>query len=716
MTDDQFKSQAPLVLVVDDDPTTRALLEAALKREGFRVTEAEDGQRGLAVFEVMQPDIVLLDVDMPELDGFSCCKALRELPGGPHTPVLMLTGLDDMESVERAYAAGATDFLTKPIHWAVLGHRLRYILRSAKAYADLHRAETKNRALVSALPDMMIRLDDKGTCLDVQIGQGSVLAAQNVKIRGKKLSGFLPYDAAEKANFQIHRVLETGVLQNFEYQLPSNEGTRFYEARMVACGQKEVLTLVRDVTDRKQAEERIRRFAYYDGVTGLYNRHYFQQRVDQEIHRAARNKRLIGVLFLDLDRFKAINDTLGHHSGDRLLEMVADRLRECTREGDDISRISGGGEQPDIARLGGDEFTIMLPGMQRMEDAAAVAQRIQTGLAKPFAVASREIHLTTSIGIAIYPADGEDVTALLKSADVAMYKAKEEGRNNYQFYTAALNAKAHQRLMLENDLRMAMKRNELTLFYQPKVDILSRKILGMEALIRWQHPKLGLVPPMRFIPVAEEIGVIDEIGEWVLRTACAQTKRWHDVGLASLTIAVNLSRQQLRNKLLAATITRALGETGLARTSLELELTESMIMHDVEHSVAALRQLKELGLTLSIDDFGTGYSSLSCLRRFPLDALKIDRSFVHDAATDPDDGAIVRAIIAMAKTLGLVVIGEGVETEEQYAFLKKEGCDVAQGFLFGKPMAAVECERFLTEVQSGALAREARRSAGNYGI
>ncbi len=439
-----------------------------------------------------------------------------------------------------------------------------------------------------------------------------------------------------------------------------------------------------DISERKMAEERIQHLAHYDALTDLPNRVLFRDRLEQAIIKSQRSNEKLAVIFLDLDRFKQINDTLGHSVGDRLLQVVATRLLECVRGQDTVSR------------QGGDEFLVMLPGATP-EGAAMVAQKMLMALAAPCLIDGHDLRVTPSIGISMYPEDAKDIDALVKLADVAMYHAKDLGRNNYQFYTESLNATAFERLSLESGLRMALERNEFLLHYQPQVDLASGRVIGCEALIRWKHPEYGMVSPARFIPVAEESGLIIEIGEWVLREACRQLRAWQDAGHTSLVMAVNMSALQFRKPGLEEVVLKALNDAGVLAQSLELELTESILMHGIDTTLATLQKFAALGLQLSIDDFGTGYSSLSYLKRFPIHKLKIDQSFVRDIATDVNDAAIVRTIVLMAHSLNLRVIAEGVETNEQQAFLREAGCDEIQGYLFSRPLPAEGFEALLGE-------------------
>ena len=435
--------------------------------------------------------------------------------------------------------------------------------------------------------------------------------------------------------------------------------------------------LEEEIAERSRAEETIRQMAYYDSLTGLPNRRLFNDRLHQALALAHRQGRLLAVMFLDLDRFKLINDTLGHGVGDQLLRAVARRLREsCRREGDTV------------ARQGGDEFIIALPVISHVKDAVKVAQKIIASFHKPFVISGHELFVTTSIGVSVFPHDGQDADSLVKNADFAMYRAKEQGRNNCQLYTPEMNSKAFERLSLENSLRKALEREEFILHYQPKVNVEHGHIACMEALVRWQHPTLGLVPPARFIPLAEETGLIVPLGEWVLRTACRQNRLWQEAGYPPMQIAVNLSPRQLKQGGLVETVRTALAESGLDPRWLVLEVTESIMMDSAESTIETFRCLERMGVQIAIDDFGTGYSSLNYLKKFPVHTLKIDRSFIREITTNPDDEAIASAVITMAKGLNLRVVAEGVETVEQLEVLRSLNCRYMQGHLFSKPAPA----------------------------
>ncbi len=436
--------------------------------------------------------------------------------------------------------------------------------------------------------------------------------------------------------------------------------------------------LQQEVQERVRSEERIQYLAYHDSLTSLPNRSLFGQLLTHGISQALRYKKGLAVLFIDLDRFKNINDTLGHDAGDVLLQEVGKRLRLLLRASDAV------------ARLGGDEFVVLLEELEDEKYVSVVAQKILSAIVKPFGTPGQEFHVTASIGISSYPKDGEDEKSLMKNAEVAMYRAKEQGKNNFQFYSAELNAHTFERLALEVNLRRALERNEFQVHYQPKVDIRSGHITGMEALIRWQHPDLGTVTPIQFIPLAEETGLIVPIGQWVLKTACMQIKAWQHDGLPPLSVAVNLSARQFSDVNLLHDITSTLAESGIDPALLELEITESMLMHDVEKAIGIMRALAAMGVRLAIDDFGTGYSSLSTLKRFPINTIKVDRSFIRDIAANAEDNAITGAIIAMGRSLSLTVVAEGVETAEQLDFLRAHACDEFQGFYCSKAVPAVE--------------------------
>ena len=449
-----------------------------------------------------------------------------------------------------------------------------------------------------------------------------------------------------------------------------------------------VMGISRDITERKQAEEKIEHMAYHDQLTGLPNRILLTDRINQVLARGRRQSNLAVILFLDLDRFKFINDSLGHDAGDKLLKAVAERLKKSTRKSDTL------------ARHGGDEFTILIQDLSKIEYITNLIERVFTAFEAPFNLEGRKFFITISMGVSIYPNDGEDAEALLKNADIAMYRAKEEGKNSYQLFTNAMHENTTARLNLEYKLRKAIEKEEFVLHYQPQVDITTGEVIGMEALLRWQDPKEGLIPPGNFIPLAEDTGLIVPIGEWVLRTACIQNKMWQERGFKPVTMSVNVSMRQFKQKDFVDIVKVTLKETNLNPQYLELELTETILMDDVESVIKKLHELKALGIRLSIDDFGTGYSSLEYLKRMPIDMLKIAQEFVKDINVDLNDVAIAKATIQMAQSMGLEVIAEGVETIEHQRILTDLHCNKTQGYLFSKPVPPEEFERLLIDKKS----------------
>lgn len=491
----------------------------------------------------------------------------------------------------------------------------------------------------------------------------------------------------------LRQVLEeNGVVRDVELELYRKDRTKRWvmvNARGVRDAAGKICLIegtIQDITDRRRAEEQVEFLAFYDALTGLPNRSLLRDRMSKALANARRHDEKVALLFLDLDRFKIINDSLGHSCGDLLLQQVAGRLRKSAREQDTVSRI------------GGDEFLIAMSGIKDIPDAAVAAERIMDEMTAGFLVQGHSLNVSCSMGISIYPEHGADSETLIKNADAAMYYAKESGRNAFRFFTQHMNAQVVERLTIEHNLRMALERNELFLVYQPQLEVSSGRITGIEALLRWQSPELGLVPPDRFIRVAENSGLILPIGEWVLRAACATVRRWQDEGLPAIPVAVNVSAVRFRQEGFRSLVKRVLQETGLAAQFLELELTESLLLSNADVTLPVLRELKEMGVKLAIDDFGTGYSSLSYLRQFPVNHLKIDRSFINAVAVNSDDAAITTAVINLGKSLNLKVIAEGVENEEQMAFLKNHRCDEIQGYYFCKPLTSDQIHAKLQEL------------------
>lgn len=708
------RTRRPVALTIDDDDVTRMLVRATLLKFDFEVLEASDGKRGLDLMDPAPPDIVLLDVDMPRMDGFEVCRRIRERWDATQVPVIMITGMNDVDSINRAYESGANDFTAKPINWQVLGHRARYVMRASQAARELRQLEERQAAIVRAMPDMIFLISRGGTCLDFKDGFGSKAFIPPGGFVGRNMSVILPPGVAAVLARAVGLALDRGELQSVHFQLPLDDGIRHYEARVAPNGSDTAVAVVRDVTSQKRDEERIHRLAYFDALTGMPNRGHFLERVDGELSRARREDRRVALLFLDLDGFKRINDSLGHTAGDALLKAVAARLRDNLRAGDVMARPTSRDSGLQYGRLGGDEFTILLPDVKDIEYVKMIARRTQAVLARPFKVDDDEVSISASIGIAIFPDDGPDAASLLKRADAAMYHAKDQGRNNWQLYNRSLASGTMARLGLEGDLRHALERGQLRLHYQPQILAKDGRIAGIEALVRWQHPERGLVQPDEFLPVAEQTGLIAEIGEWVLRTACLQVGEWQRSGVFAPRIAVNLSARQVHASGLFRSVSTIVAETGLAPELLELELTESILMNPEEPLIEEMRLLRRLGVHFAIDDFGAGYSSMNDVRRLPIGTVKIDRSFVRGVADNPSDAAVTKAILAMANTLGLDVVAEGVETVEQRAFLQAANCPRLQGYLFGPPVPAEMMEFMLRTGRTVPGSAGSRGHAGGH--
>ena len=703
----------PIVLHVDDDAASLMMAEGALEEAGFDVVQAMNGREAIERFGEHDPDMIIMDAIMPVMDGFDSISSLRRLGGGAHVPILMITGLDDLDSILRAYDVGATDFLTKPVNFFILPHRVQYMLRAKRTADELRASQAK---LDNA--QRIARLGNWEWCpatreLTWSREFGRILGRPEVELGGD-WSAFIECveeEDREELQASVVEAARRGLTMSAEFRIrdPENVG-RLRTVRVEAEpgptdggeGARHMLGTLQDITERTDAQAQIHTLAYYDLVTGLPNRAQLHEQLRFVLKSAARSTEEFAILFLDLDHFKQVNDTLGHDAGDDLLKQASERLLSVVRESDSVGRpVNAQGEsgEPEhtVARLGGDEFVVLLGRVGRAEDAARVAQRIAESIAQPFTIGETEVTVTTTIGISVYPADGENVETLLKHADVAMYHAKESGRNGYQFYSRGIHEKALTRFSMERELREGIERGELRVVYQPKVSLESGALCGAEALVRWNHPEKGDVSPADFIPLAEETGLILPIGQFVLREACAQRQRWTDAGMTPFAMAVNCSSVQFTRGDVIADIDAAIAESGLDPHWLEVELTESLLLKDIDAGIKSLQRMKRLGIQVAIDDFGTGFSSLSYLKRLPVDKLKIDQSFVKDLADDPGDAAIVSAIVTLSRNLGLCVVAEGVETCEQYDILKGYGCHEAQGYLIGWPLDVEGFERWQME-------------------
>jgi len=690
------------VLIVDDDPTMRLMLRETMEGSGHEVIEACNGEDALTLFEQYKPDIVLMDVDMPRLDGISACRRLRDLPEFGMTPVLMVTGNDDSASIKAAYEAGATDFISKPINWPVLGQRVQFILRAARTMRELEVSESKNSALLDAIPDCICVFDADGR-IDQLLDQGQGEQWLPSDAEGRLISELLAPEHAGEFQAQIRSSLEGGSIQTFEFQHGRKTAPRAHEVRLINYRDNRVLALIRNVTERVTAAAKVHRLAFFDTLTGLPNRQRFLRALRVALSEAQTQGGQVALLFIDLDFFKRINDNLGHSTGDILLKSVASRLAGCIRGSDMVSPTDESQQSQTLARVGGDEFVILARGIRDKHDAERIAVRVHEALRSPFSHLGREFVVTPSIGIAIHPQDGADAEALMKNADTAMYEAKTAGRNTQRFYSESMSLRSMERLDLELKLRKAVEHGDLEIHYQPKIDLKGRGITGVEALLRWNHPEEGPISPARFVPLAEETGLIAPISEWVVTQACEQSRAWVAAGLDPFPIAVNVSSQLFTFGNLATMIWGAICNSGIDASSLELEITESLFLRDLAQIHETLREIQEMGVALAVDDFGTGYSSLSYLKRLNVDALKIDRSFIKDINIDADDRAICSAVVAMGHSLGLKVIAEGVETREQLAAIRDIGCDEVQGFLFSRPVPATQISEFVRSNLAGTI-------------
>ncbi len=689
------------VLVVDDDGATRLLARRSLEQAGFKVVEAKNGAEAIKAFSATHPDLVMMDVMMPGIDGLAACEEIRKLPNGHSTPIIMVTALDDLPSIQNAYEAGATDFITKPIKWATLHQRVRYMVRQ-KIVADRLRESEARLAKAQRTarlgnwewdikPDRLRWSDEVYAILDLRPYNfdGTCMAF---------LARVHPEDR-DDVGHAIQAAIELDESLTLEYRVVASAGDVriiHQEAELEYNAKGKPVRLVgtiQDITEQSKAEDRLRYLAHYDPLTSLPNRHRFTERLKEAV-KANKKKGHMAVLSVGLDRFKRINSAFGHEAGDELLRDCALRLAEGL---DQAAAKAGKRCTPFLARFGGDEFIVILENCGGPKAAAKVADILLEKMADPFDLGEQEVFITTSIGICLHPSDGDTADGLIHSADAALRHAKSEGKNNRQAYTSTLNADAVRRFSLESKLQKSLENDELLLHYQPKVDLISGRLVGMEALIRWQHPELGTVPPLEFISLAEESGLIVPIGEWVLREACTQSRMWQDAGYTPARMSVNLSARQFWDPQLAENIGKILVETGLAPHHLELEITEGTFMQNADETVRTLKELKKMDIHLSVDDFGTGYSSLSYLQKFPLDTLKVDRSFISNVTTDADSASITRTIISMARSLNLTVIAEGVETQEQLDFIRNEGCDQIQGYFVSPPVTSGEFEKMLKQ-------------------
>ncbi|UUX97570.1 bifunctional diguanylate cyclase/phosphodiesterase [Aquabacterium sp. J223] len=714
---DEDLREQPRVLLVDDDEVNLMLTGIALRERGFVITEAASGERALGLL-AEPPDIIVLDALMPGMDGFETCRRLRELPGFENMPVLMLTGLDDDASIQRAYRAGATDFFVKSTQWSLLAGRLHYLLRSSRTRQELERSKAK-----------LARAQDLARMGSFDWRRADTSHAHphagglSMSPEGLRVFGLGPHERLSlREVLRLVPPVERRLLLRVLHDAISNASVLATDVPVTLLDGRQRIVhveaepefnehgqsigytgIVQDVTDRRLAEDRIRHLANFDALTGLPNRRQLIYRTERALELARRLGHPAALLLIDLDRFKIINDTLGHAAGDELLVEVSRRLRGCVRHSDQVmdGTLEAMGARSHrsleaVGRLGGDEFVALLPEVADERDAERVANRVLEVMREPIFVGGQECFVTASVGIAMFPRDGATVADLLRNSDVAMYSVKSQGRNSATLYSPMLAGQGREKLELESALHKAIERDELVLHYQPKIDVRAARMVGAEALMRWQRGGT-LVPPGDFIPLAEETGLIVPLSEWALREAARQARLWQvNFGFAD-SIAVNLPNRLFERSDLVETIHDAVTAYGVPHRAIQLEITETGLMKDLQNVIPSLHRLNEIGVEISIDDFGTGYSSLAYLTTLPISELKIDRSFVRDLGITPQSSAVVTAIIALARSLGIRVVAEGVENLRQMDVLHRLGCTVMQGFLFSRPIPPDDLEQWLKQ-------------------
>jgi diguanylate cyclase (GGDEF)-like protein/PAS domain S-box-containing protein len=694
------------VLLVGPQPDAPPGLLPLLHSLGAQSQHADSGEQALEILVAEDIALVLADVALPGMDGYALTQWIRENSRTRHIPVILLSnGVWDAAAIARAYEAGAIDYLGRPVAEPVLSSKVAVLLeldgnrrRLRQAISHIDSTKAYYESMLNAAGEGVIGLDRDGHMRFANPAARLMLKVENDQLVGADYRMFYPFPAGDVPHWEhtpFFHTLRHGTETRIEETIfMRHDRTHFPVSLCVSrlAGNGDGLVIVfQDISQRKALEEALRRQAVTDPLTGLNNRSGFKSAFRTALDRARRARKSVALMFIDLDHFKRINDTLGHAAGDFLLAAVATSIRECVRSYDIVSRI------------GGDEFSVVLDELDDASSAAQIAGKILTALRCPFRLEDgMQVTISASIGIASFPECSDDVDMLMQAAGVAMYQAKSDGRNLYHFYMPEMNAKARHRLMLEQALRVAVEDDGFFLHYQPQVDIGTGRVVGYEALLRWDHDRIGSIAPSTFVPMLEETGLIIPMGQWVFSTGCRQRHAWNSMLPEQCSLSVNLSPRQFADKNLVPQIQRVLEANQLPPYQLEIELTESMLMSNTEHTRNLLRSLKDLGLKLSVDDFGTGYSSLAYLKQFALDALKIDKQFIDHLTTSSKDKAIARSIIQLGHNLGMQVIAEGVETADQVETLQQLGCDVVQGFYFGRPVPAGEVGRIPQAVAVGA--------------
>lgn len=697
----------PLVLLVDADDAMRTNGTAALQEVDLDVICAAGSAQALVLCAVRRPDVVLLDVRMPDVEGSSVCAQIRQMGGGASIPILMMTAHDDLASIERAYDCGATDFVTKPIGYGLLAHRVRYLLRSSRAFIDIREGA---RSLARA--QRLARLVQWELDLDTQVFTWSETSSDvfNGLEGAGDLSESLLRWVHPKDRTNVADALARGEAHHVEYRLvlPTGEERFVHQEAETeldeATGGARMIGTAQDVTELRAAERQVAHLAFYDALTELPNRAHACRFLESALREAVLCDESIAVISLDLDLFRRVNDSIGHFAGNTLLQEVAGRIRAVVKEHE--GNCPSLRPQAIAARLGGDEFVVILRDVQTDDDAPGLFRHLAERISEPYVVDGSAVVVSCSAGIATYPTNGSDVDTLLMHADAAMHSAKLSGRNGFQHFASEIQQKVERRLLVESRLRGALASGHgLELHYQPKVEAPGGRVAGVEALLRWTPDEAGPISPTELVAVAEDTGLVLQLGDWVLQTACEQAGRWVDEGLRPIRVAVNISAHQFREPDFAEKVARVLAETQLSPDLLELEITEGVMMFDTVATGRMLEDLKLLGVRIALDDFGTGYSSLAYLTRFPIDTLKIDRSFVKEIGVTRKSETIVGAIIALAQSLEIAVVAEGVETDEQRLFLERFGALEIQGWLFAKAMPGGVVAAWVVEHERGLAAR-----------
>lgn len=703
------------ILIVDDELNHLNSLKELIERENYDVNLANSAVEAISIIDKDDIDVLLLDMNMPEMGGVEVMKHISN--NDINTTVIVVSGESTFEAAENALKYGAYDYVRKPYSIDGLLNSLKNALKKRQLEHEnqamnqrLLKSENLHRYIVNKSPDIVYMLNREGYFTFVNERMEKTLGYSRKDILGKHYSTIVHEDDLMMAEYTFNE-RRTGKRASVNVELrlkckDENTNAKYFDNRLLpitvnsfgiykSTGTDDQFVgtygIARDISEKKESEKIIHFQAYHDTLTRLPNRTLLNDRLVQAISHAKRNNEKLSVMFLDLDRFKNINDTLGHMMGDKLLQSVADRLKKCLRECDTL------------ARIGGDEFTILLPEIHNKGDSELIAQKIIDTLKHPFNLNNQEVFISTSIGIANYPADGETKESLLKHADIAMYAIKNKGKDGYQFYTDEMQHEISVNLSLENDLRHALAKNQFRVHYQPQVDATTHAIVAVEALLRWDHPERGTILPTEYISLCEEIGLIQPIGDWMLDSVCQDLKVWMAMDLELPRVAVNMSAKQLEHPDIIAKIKSTLNKYGVTGDMLEFEITENVLMEDIENVISVLNELSAMGAKIAIDDFGTGYSSLHYLQKLPIDTLKIDRSFISAMEYDQGAMSIIKAVIAMAKGLKLHIISEGVEEHRQMEQLKALGCYNMQGFLFSPPVCMDSVTELLVDKNMAAL-------------